>query len=93
MLEVKSFEITAKQREYNLSVLTVNEDDTVKITVTNIDVTRNFYVSSFNINERLEPKKTVEIVLVVNEKGEYQFERSIFCGSGHVVMNGLLMVK
>lgn len=91
--EIKEFDITAKNWEFVPDTITVNEGDTVKLTVTSVDVTHGFSLFEFGINENLKPGKTVEIEFIADKKGEFTFFCNIFCGSGHGGMNGKLIVE
>ncbi len=91
--EIKEFSITAKQWEFNPSVITVNKGDKVKLTITSVDVAHGFAISDFNINERLEPRQTTNIEFVADKSGEFTFFCSVQCGSGHSSMRGQLIVK
>lgn len=90
---VKEFTIIAKNWEFDPATITVNQGDTVKLHVKSIDVAHGFRLSSFNINERLEPGKTADIEFVADKTGTFTFACSVFCGSGHSRMVGQLIVK
>lgn len=92
--EVKEFNMTAKQWEFNPSTITVNQGDTVKLHIESIDVTHGFRLSEFKISEQLEPGKTVNVEFIADKTGTFTFACTVSsCGSGHSGMNGQLVVK
>ena len=90
---IKEFTMTAKRFDFTPSTITVNKGDKVKIIITSMDVTHGFSLPDFNINERLEPNQPVTIEFVADKVGTFTFGCTIFCGSGHGTMTGMLIVK
>lgn len=90
---VQEFTLTAKQFEFSPSTITVNEGDTVRLTITSQDVTHGFSIPDFGINETLKAGETVEVEFVADKAGTYSFACSIVCGSGHSGMKGTLVVQ
>ena len=86
-------ELIAKQWEFQPDTITVNKEDLVKISIKSIDVTHGIKLNDFNINEKLEPGKTVNIEFIADKSGEFSFFCSIPCGSGHGSMKGILIVN
>jgi heme/copper-type cytochrome/quinol oxidase subunit 2 len=91
--DIKEFTMTAKKWDFTPSTITVNEGDTVKLTITSTDVTHGFSLSEFNINERLEPNQPVDVEFVADKAGTFTFRCNVPCGSGHSAMKGTLVVK
>jgi cytochrome c oxidase subunit 2 len=91
--EVKEFEMTAKQFDFQPSTITVKQGDTVKLRITSNDVAHGFAINEFGINERIEPEQTVNIKFVADKKGTFRFYCSVFCGNGHGTMEGQLIVE
>lgn len=90
---VKEFDMTAKQWEFSPSTITVNQGDTVKLTIESIDVAHGFALPTFGVNEELVPGETVNIEFVADKKGTYTFFCSVQCGAGHSDMKGTLIVQ
>jgi cytochrome c oxidase subunit II len=90
---VKEFTMTAKQFQFDPSVITVNQGDRVRIKITSLDVTHGFALPDFNINQTLEPGKEVMVDFIADKKGEYPFHCSVICGEGHKEMTGKLVVN
>lgn len=91
--ETKSFTMTASQFEFSPSTITVNQGDTVVLTITSSDVTHGFSLPEFGVSENLEPGQTVSVQFVADKKGTFTFSCSVFCGSGHSSMKGTLKVQ
>ena len=90
---IKEFTMTAKRWSFTPGIITVNEGDTVKLTIESIDVAHGFAINAFGINERLNPGQTTNIEFVADEKGTFSFFCSVSCGSGHSTMRGTLIVE
>ena len=91
--ELKEFTMTAKQFEFNPSVITVNKGDRVKVTITSADVTHGFVLPDFGINEKLEPNKPITIEFTADKTGTFPFRCNVPCGSGHTGMKGTIVVE
>ena len=90
---IQSFELTARQWEFEPGTLTVKQGDTVHLTITSTDVSHGFYLPAFNVSETLIPGETVRVEFVADQKGTFTFSCNVFCGSGHSHMNGTLVVE
>jgi cytochrome c oxidase subunit 2 len=91
--DVKEFTMTAKQWEFVPNTIIVNQGDTVKLTITSVDVTHGFNLPAFGIKEILDPGKTVRVEFVADKEGTFTFACHIPCGRGHGTMNGKLIVE
>jgi cytochrome c oxidase subunit 2 len=90
---VKEFNMVAKQWEFVPSTITVNEGDTVKLSITSTDVDHGFALPTFGVNEALAPGETVNVEFVADKKGTYTFFCNVQCGTGHSEMKGTLIVQ
>jgi len=90
---IKEFKIVAKRWDFEPSVITVNEGDTVKLSIESIDVTHGLFLSAFGINERLKSGEVIDIEFVADKRGTHSFFCSVPCGQGHGRMKGTLIVK
>lgn len=91
--EVKEFTMTAKQFEFNPAAITVNKGDTVRLTITSLDVPHGFRINEFNVNARIEPGKPAAVEFIADKSGTFTFFCSVVCGAGHSDMKGTLVVK
>jgi cytochrome c oxidase subunit II len=90
---VKEFAVSATKFDFTPSTITVNEGDTVKLSVTSEDVDHGIAISAFGVSEQVPVGETVEIEFVADKAGTYPFFCSVFCGSGHGAMKGTLVVQ
>jgi len=90
---VKEFNIVAKRWDFDPEIIIVDLGDTVMMHVESIDVSHGFSLSSFGVNERLNPGQTTDIEFVADKKGSFTFFCNVFCGSGHGGMRGKLIVE
>lgn len=91
--QVREIAVTAKQFTFNPSTIEVNEGDTVKLSITSVDVVHGFSIPEFDVNTTLRPNQTSTVEFVANKKGTFTFACSVVCGSGHGGMKGTLVVK
>jgi len=89
----KEFDVTAKQFEFVPGVITVNEGDTVRLNVTSVDVAHGISIPEFGVNERIEVGQTAIVEFVADQKGTFTMHCSVFCGTGHGLMKGTLIVE
>ncbi len=105
---VKEFTMTAKNWEFNPSEITVNKGDKVRLHIKNIDEEHNsdghshdnlagyehsFSLPDFNINVGLGHDAEETIEFVADKNGEFPFSCAVYCGTGHGMMKGMLVVK
>ena len=90
---VKSFEITAKNWEFSPSTITVNQGDTVKLTISSVDVKHGFALPDYNVSVNLFPGSSETVEFVADKVGTFNFYCSVFCGDGHSNMQGQLIVQ
>lgn len=91
--KVKEFEIKAKQWSFEPSVITINEGDIVKLSISSVDVTHGMRLAEFGVSEILKPGEVVNVEFLANKKGTFSFFCTVPCGSGHGNMRGTLIVK
>ena len=90
---VKEFTLTAQNWEFSPSTIRVNQGDTVVIHARTIEGIHSLLFPDFNINKRLDPGEEVTIQFVADKKGTFSFACSVYCGTGHSHMNGMLIVE
>ena len=84
--------ITAKQFEFEPSVITLQKGQPVRLIITAIDVEHGFAIEALGINKKLKPKVPAIVEFTPNRTGSFVFECSVMCGSGHDEMTGELVV-
>ncbi len=91
--ELKTFKMTAKQWEFNPSVITVSQGDHVRLEIASIDVEHGFSIKDLGIDSKLKPGKTEIVEFVADKRGTFEFYCSVYCGEGHSEMEGTLIVN
>lgn len=91
--EVREINVIAKQWDFDPNEIIVSQGDTVKLTVTSIDVNHGFAIPAYGIDEFLSPGDEVAFEFVADKKGSFPFLCSVVCGSGHGRMRGTLVVE
>lgn len=90
---VASYTIVARQWAFEPSTIRVRKGQRVELTIQSVDVSHGFSLSAFNVSEQLEPGQTVRVNFIANTKGSFPFFCSVFCGQGHSLMRGTLIVE
>ena len=89
----KTFNVIAKQFEFDPGVITVNQGDTVILKIKSIDSTHGFYIPEFGVSQTLSSGQEETVQFVADKKGTYTFFCNVYCGSGHSEMKGTLIVN
>jgi len=92
-LNVKEFNLIAKQFEFVPGVIKVNEGDKVILHIESIDVEHGIGIFQFGVNKILPVGQNVTVEFVANKKGTYYFFCTVYCGVGHGNMRGKLIVN
>jgi nitrous-oxide reductase len=89
MMAVRSF--------FAPDVIRVNQGDTVRVHVTNIEQTRDelhgFAVTEYNVNLVIDPGETKTVTFVADRSGVFPFYCTNFCSALHQEMQGYLLIK
>ena len=91
--QVTEITMEAKQFDFVPSEINVKEGDRVRLIITSTDVEHGISIPEFGVNEILPPGKEVTIEFTADKKGDYPFVCSVYCGSGHQHMRGVLHVS
>ena len=88
---------TLMRSHFTPGEILVNEGDTVRIHLTNIETTENathtFTVPAYNIQATLDPGEFVSVEFKANRVGSFAFYCAQFCSALHMEMYGWLLVK
>ena len=90
---VREFTMTAKQWEFDPATITVNAGETVRLSITSLDVAHGFALPDFNVRSGIEPGQATIVEFVADTPGTYTFFCSVYCGAGHSSMKGTLVVQ
>ena len=88
----KVIRIVAKKFEYTPSEITLQKGVPVVLELTTEDVAMGFFAPDFKVDVEIVPGKTVQVRLVPDKTGSFDFICDIFCGDGHEDMAGKIHV-
>lgn len=90
--EPVEFNIIARKFEFEPSTIKVRQGDFVRFRVTSTDVDHGIAIDEYGINVKVPEGETKIVEFTADKKGEFTYRCSVFCGSGHERMTGLLIV-
>jgi nitrous-oxide reductase len=89
--------MTEVRSHFRPDVVTVNQGDTVRFHITNLeqtpDATHGFGLGKYNVNLSIEPGKTANATIVADRAGSFPYYCTEFCSALHLEMMGYLLVK
>jgi heme/copper-type cytochrome/quinol oxidase subunit 2 len=86
-------DVKARRFSFEPKEIRVQQGKLVILQITSQDVDHGFKLPDFGINESIPEKAKVEIEFYAIERGEYSFLCSKFCGIGHPLMLGKLIIE
>lgn len=89
---VRVVKVEAFKYGFKPDPIIVKRGEKIRLEVTSTDVTHGFAVKEFGINATLPAKKTVPINFKADKTGNFTVRCSVYCGSGHLKMQGRLKV-
>jgi len=91
--EVKTFNIIARRFSFEPNEIIVQKGDKVRLIITSVDTTHGLTIPEYGININIKGGETITQEFIADKKGQFNFACSIFCGSGHSEMEGMLIVN
>jgi len=91
-MKEKVIRIVAKKFEYTPGEITLQKGTPVILELTTEDVAMGFYAPAFNVDVEIVPGKAVQVRLVPDKTGTFDFSCNVFCGDGHEDMGGKIHV-
>lgn len=92
--QLREINIEMKQFEIIPSTITVDKGDRVKLIIKTLDVVHGFSLPDFNVETGpISPGNTIVKEFTANKVGSFSFKCSVYCGSGHQGMQGLLIIN
>lgn len=85
--------ITAERFRFTPDIIHVKGGTLVHLDLKATNGTHGFQLSEYGIDESLDEGETKVIEFVAQQKGEFAFRCSHFCGLGHFGMKGTLIVE
>lgn len=89
--------MTAIRSKFGLSEFKVQQGDTVRLRVTNVetirDMSHGLALDQYGINMALDPGQTREVTFVADKPGTYWYYCTWFCSALHLEMRGRMLVE
>ncbi len=89
--------VVVVRSSFTPSVIEVNQGDTLKVAITNIEQTTDelhgFGLLDYNINLVLDPGETKTVTFKADKPGVFPYYCTNFCSALHQEMQGYLIVK
>jgi cytochrome c oxidase subunit 2 len=90
---VRKFTMTAKNYEFDPSVITVKKGEKVRLIITATDRDHGIKLDAFDVNQVLKKGDPTTIEFTADKAGTFEFKCSVYCGLGHRKMKGKLVVE
>lgn len=90
---LQTFTMTASRWSFTPNSISVEKGDRVKITITSTDVDHGFAIPAFGVNVRVNKGETKTVEFLADKLGTFTYACSVYCGSGHSAMKGILVVN
>jgi len=87
------FTMTAKNYEFDPSVITVKKGEKVRLFITATDRDHGINIQGYDIDQVLKKGATATIEFTASKAGTFEFKCSVYCGMGHHKMKGKLVVE
>ena len=84
--------VTARKFEFEPSTITVKKNVPVRLTLVSEDVEHGLSIPGLGIDLKAAAGGTAETTFTAATAGDYAFHCSVYCGSGHGEMTGVLRV-
>lgn len=92
----KATEVTIDMKSYKYAFdpgeITVYEGQKITLNITTPDRKHGLKLDAYDINAAIVPGEVTSVTFVADKTGEFPFKCSVFCGTGHMGMKGLLRV-
>jgi len=89
-------EVTIDMKAYKYAFdpgdITVYEGQKITLNITAVDRKHGFKLDGYDINVTLPQGEITTVTFVADKTGEFSFKCSVFCGTGHMKMKGVLKV-
>ncbi|MGO8789809.1 MAG: cupredoxin domain-containing protein [Terriglobia bacterium] len=90
---VREITMTAKNYEFDPSVITAKKGDKLRLIITATDRDHGIKIDGYDINQVLKKGDPTTIEFTADKAGTFEFKCSVHCGMGHRKMKGKLVVE
>lgn len=91
--QVREIAVTARRFSFTPDTITVKQGERIHLKINSEDVSHGFSIPELRVNEIVEPGKETVVELTPTKKGKFRYFCSIECGTGHLAMQGNLIVE
>jgi cytochrome c oxidase subunit 2 len=85
--------MTVERFRFSPSTLELKLGESVVLEISSLDRKHGFAAPDFDVDIEVTAGKPVRVRLTATRAGTFAFHCSIFCGSGHEDMQGVLVVR
>ncbi|MDB5036985.1 MAG: heme/copper-type cytochrome/quinol oxidase, subunit 2 [Bacteriovoracaceae bacterium] len=85
-------EIQAKKFEFTPNEIHLKLGEPVVLRLKSLDRKHGFKVTELGVDAVIKPGAATDVALIPQKKGTFHFHCSVFCGSGHEGMTGVIIV-
>jgi heme/copper-type cytochrome/quinol oxidase subunit 2 len=89
-------EVTIDMKAYKYAFdpgdITVYEGQKITLNITAVDRKHGFKLDGYDVNVTLPQGEITTVTFVADKTGDFSFKCSVFCGTGHMKMKGVLKV-
>ena len=90
---VKEIQVEAFRYGYAPDPIVVNQGEKVRLVATSRDVTHGLGIKAFGVDAVVKKGEKTNIDFVADKAGEFDIRCTVFCGMGHMKMQGKLVVN
>ena len=90
--EQREIKVIARKYAFEPKTITVRKGDHVRLIVTSEDVAHGIAIKEFDVDQRIDAKKSKVVEFTADREGRFRISCSVFCGDGHADMEGELVV-
>ncbi len=88
----KVIEIQAKKFEFSPNEIHLKAGEAVILRIKSMDRKHGFKVADLGVDAVVKAGEATDVALTPTKKGRFSFHCSVFCGSGHEGMTGVIVV-
>ena len=88
----REIKVIARKYAFEPKTITVRKGDHVRLVVTSEDVAHGIAIREFDVDQRIDAKKSKVVEFTADKEGRFRISCSVFCGDGHADMEGELVV-
>ena len=84
--------VKADNYAFDPNDITVYEGQKIILNITAVDKKHGFKLNGYDVNVTVVPGEITTVTFIADKTGEFPFKCSVFCGTGHFGMKGVLKV-